>query len=311
MSLTSRARGWSLIGASGLLSVCLSCESAPSEQPVTVVDRYALRAKVSACLGLNGGQSVAFFWPPAFGGEDAGRPAADCVARAATCSDVLNCAGYSDEPCEADRCEDSEAVHCVPLGNGRRVARRDPCLRSSTGNSSCSVVDDLKEGRIAFCHGNECAEDHCDGNVKVICRDGLSMRQDCASDAGICLEYGGLAFCATQQPCVMDHCEGNTLTLCHAGVVELAQPCDALVPGSECVSLAGAVECRARVSDPGCSDHADFASWCEGSTNWVCIAGIRLEVACSAMPQGMCVAQTENVGGGNDRAYCTTSSAPF
>jgi hypothetical protein len=291
-----------------VLPSLVNCQAADGDATAVIVrDDGALRARASACLGLNGTQSVTLFWPPAIeGGADDGTTLRACVAGAESCAEVQSCVGYEAGPCEADRCEAGVALRCRRLATGQTVIEHEHCDPSSE-NAACSVVDDVKEGRIAFCHAGACASDHCDGDVLVRCRSGLSMRTDCAAAGRFCRELSGAAFCALPEPCVVDHCDGEVATLCHGGYVEHRERCDALVPGSSCVDVSGGVECRTAVNEPRCDAWGEFASWCEGTSAWTCLGGAAFELDCAALSGGACHSELIGNAGSESRAGCTAS----
>jgi hypothetical protein len=299
------ARAWP--GAIAIL-VGVGCRAADIPSAVTIRDDGALRARASACLGLNGAQSVTLFWPPALaGGIDDGTAIRACVAEAADCPEISACVGYETEPCSADRCDSGVAIDCRTLDNGKVVAEAHACNAANSGNASCSVVDDVKEGTIAFCHADTCTDEHCEGETLVRCRSGLAIREDCAPAGRVCRELSETAFCALPEPCSADYCEGEIANLCHGGHVELRQRCSDLVPGSHCSASSGFVECRAAVEDPRCEEWGEFASWCDGASAWTCVGGSVFELNCGALAGGACHSEVIGVDGTEHRARCTSN----
>jgi hypothetical protein len=287
------------------LSACDAPVPAPAPAPA-LEDVGALRAKVSACTGIDAPAAFTFFWPARLGGVTGAR---DCVTAAQDCAAVLACAGYANAGCSAanDRCDDGAAFACVTLASGLTVEQTTACAGDPVGNGVCSIEDDAKNGRGAFCHGAACAAEHCDESVIVRCRGGFEVRSDCAVDGMTCAVAGEQAFCAYDDACAADRCAGDVLELCNGGRVTLREPCAALVPGSTCVDRGGVVECLANTPSPGCADETEFASWCEGDLAVTCLAGVRAEADCGALPGGRCQSRTD----GGWRAASCVAAEPF
>ena len=269
-------------------------------------DEGALRAKVSACTGIDAPSAFTFFWPERLGGVTGART---CVAAAHDCPDVLACAGYSNAGCSAtdDRCSGGSAFACVTLTSGLTVEQATACTGDALGNLVCSIEDDAKYGRGAFCHGASCTAEHCDGSVIIRCRGGFEVRSDCADDGMTCTTAGGQAFCEFEGACVADSCTGDIIELCNGDHFTLRERCDDLVPGTTCVDRDGLVECLAAVPSPGCADEKDFASWCEGDLAVTCLAGVRAEADCGALAGGRCQSRAE----ADERRAICVASEPF
>jgi hypothetical protein len=300
------SRGRAAAGAALLAVAAVSaCEVAGPAAPA-LTDVGALRAKVSACLGVEAAAAFSFFWPEYLGGAADARP---CVAAARDCAGVLACAGYQGAGCspDDDRCEGGVAFACLTLSSGLQVERRSDCAADAIGNGVCSVADDPKYGRGAFCHAGSCAAEHCDGDVVVRCRGGFEVRTDCAGEGQGCTESDGQASCAFAETCAADRCEGDVIEICSAGRITLRERCSELVPGTTCADWMGLVECTAASPSAGCASEMQFASWCDGPLAVTCIGGVRAELDCGALPEGACQARLE---GGRSRAACTAAE-PF
>ena len=216
--------------------------------------------------------------------------ARNCVAAAAGCADVLACAGYTRAGCTAadDRCDAGKAIACLALTKDLTVVAETSCEGDPAGNTVCSIEDDLKHGRGAFCHDGACAGERCEGSTIVRCRGGLEVRSDCAREGKGCAVAYGEAFCAYEQTCAADRCAGDIIELCTSGRVVVRERCGDLVPGSDCTDRMGRVECLADVASDGCADKTEFQSWCEGTTAVTCFAGVRAEMDCGALADGRC-----------------------
>jgi len=290
---SSVLRAWA-----SLLALAVTATGCGAPEPVAaapLVDVGALRAKVSACLGLDAAAAFTVFWPAPLGGVAGAR---DCVAAAHDCTKVLACAGYADPGCSAadDRCDGGTAFACVPLASGLMVARASVCAGDPLGNDTCSIADDAKYGLGAFCHGASCAAERCDGSVVVRCRGGFDVREDCAAEGKTCAELDGQPFCAYPESCDRDRCAGGVIELCNGGRITLRERCDDLVPGTTCTDRMGLVECLAAVPSADCSTETDFQSWCESGVAVTCLAGVRAEVDCAALPSGACQAHVDDSG---------------
>jgi hypothetical protein len=262
--------------------------------PPDIVDTDALRAMVSACLGLDAASSAWFFWDARFGGVGPADATRRCVEAAADCRAVLGCAGLSDEPCDGEeRCDGTVAVSCLDISAsfGRKQYR--DCAGDTSGNTTCSMLDDPKEGLWATCHAAACTASHCDGDVYVDCRDGVELRRDCRETAETCLTTGEYTFCGYRDACARNHCRGDEIELCFGGHVQFEANCNTLVAGSTCREAGSATECAAPHPHPDCKDSSDFGSWCEGGVAMTCLTGVRVQVACDALPGGRC----EPIGG--------------
>ena len=290
LALRARAASASRTCASLLaLAVMAGCESSAPDAAAPLVDVGALRAKVSACLGLDAAAAFTVFWPAPLGG----------VTGARDCADVLACAGYADPGCSAanDRCEGGTAFACVTLASGLTVGQASVCAGDPLGNDVCSIADDTKYGLGAFCHGASCAAEHCEGSVVVRCRGGFDVREDCAEEGGkTCAELDGQPFCAYPESCDADRCTGGVIELCNGGHITLRERCDDLVPGTTCTDRMGRVECLANAPSPDCSSETGFQSWCESGLAVTCLAGVRAEVDCAALPSGACQAHVDDNG---------------
>ena len=77
------------------LAAAAACDAAGPPAPA-LADVGALRAKVSACLGVDAPAAFTFFWPEHL---DGAAGAGACVAGARDCAEVLACAGYSSPGC--------------------------------------------------------------------------------------------------------------------------------------------------------------------------------------------------------------------
>jgi hypothetical protein len=278
------------------LAVMAGCDSSQPGPAAPLVDVGALRAKVSACLGVDAAAAFTVFWPEPLGGVAGAR---DCVAAARDCADVLACAGYADPGCSAadDRCDGGTAFACVTLASGLAVKQATVCAGDPLGNDVCSIADDAKYGVGAFCHGASCNAEHCDGSVIVRCRGGFDVRADCAAEGGkTCAELDGQAFCAYAESCVADRCTGGVIELCNGGRITLRERCDDLVPGTTCTDRMGRIECLANTPSADCSNGTDFQSWCESGLAVTCLAGVRAELDCAALPSGACQAHLDDNG---------------
>ena len=192
-------------------AVC-GCDAAGPAAPA-LVDDGALRAKVSACLGIDTPDAFTFFWPQYLGGVPGARA---CVAAAGTCTDVIACAGYLRAGCTAadDRCDAGKAVACLVLTSGLTVEAATTCDGDPRGNTLCSIEDDAKYGRGAFCHGGSCAREHCEaGGILVRCRGGLEVSSDCGAEGKACAEADGQAYCAYDDTCTADRCRRVVTTI--------------------------------------------------------------------------------------------------
>jgi len=268
-------------------AVICGCDAAGPPAPA-LADDGALRAKVSACLGIDTPDAFTFFWPQYLGGAAGARA---CVAAARDCADVVACAGYLRAGCTAedDRCDAGKAIACVALTSGLTVEAAITCDGDQLGNTLCSIEDDAKYGRGAFCHGGGCAREHCEADgVLVRCRGGLEVRTDCGAEGKTCAEADGQAYCAYDEPCTADRCAGDTIEICGGGRVTVRERCGELVPGSTCTNRNGLVECLAETPSPGCADETDFQSWCDAGVAVTCLAGVRAEADCGALPDGRC-----------------------
>jgi hypothetical protein len=291
-----------LVAAVAAAGACDGSEAAAPALP----DVGALRAKVSACGGVDAAAAFTFFWPRHLSGV---ADAVDCVAAARDCSEVLACAGYSGAGCSAtdDRCEGGSAFACVTLAGGLNVAQQSDCAGDPLGNTSCSVAEDAKYGVGAFCHGPGCVADHCDGDAVVRCRGGFEVRTACGVEGQTCAEHGGQVFCAFTETCAADRCTGDVIELCNGGRITLRERCGELVPGTTCTDRMGLVECMADVPSTGCSMQTDFASWCDSGLAVTCFGGVRAEVDCASLPEGACQARIDD---GSSSAMCIASE-PF
>ena len=271
------------LAASLVLPACQTAD-APAQ---ALADDGALRAKVSVCLGIDAAAAFTFFWPEYMGGAPDAR---NCVAAAGGCADVLACAGYTRAGCAAadDRCDGGKAIACVALTRDLSVVAERSCEGDPDGNATCSIEDDLKHGRGAFCHGGACAGERCEGSTIVSCRGGLEVRYDCAREGKGCAVAYDEAFCAYEQACTVDRCAGDVIELCTSGRVVVRERCGDLVPGSACADRMGRVECFADAPTEGCADKTEFQSWCEGTTAVTCFAGVRAEMDCGALSDGRC-----------------------
>jgi hypothetical protein len=280
-------RGVGALVAALAASVALTACQADGAPAQTLADDGALRAKVSVCLGIDAAAAFTFFWPEHMGGAPDAR---NCVAAAAGCADVLACAGYTRAGCTAadDRCDGGKAIACLALTKDLTVVAESSCEADPAGDTVCSIEDDLKHGRGAFCHGGACAGERCDGSTIVRCRGGLEVRSDCAREGKGCAVAYGEAFCAYEQTCAVDRCAGDVIELCESGRVVVRERCGDLVTGSACTDGMGRVECLADVASDGCADKIEFQSWCEGATAVTCFAGVRAEMDCGALADGRC-----------------------
>ena len=147
----ARDRGRRALVAGLAASLALAaCETSGAPAPA-LADDGALRAKVSVCLNIDAAAAFTFFWPEHMGGAPDAR---NCVAAAAGCADVLACAGYTRAGCTAadDRCDAGKAIACLALTKDLTVVAETSCEGDPAGNTVCSIEDDLKHGRGAFCH---------------------------------------------------------------------------------------------------------------------------------------------------------------
>lgn len=281
----ARGRRARVAALAASLALC-ACQTGGAPAPV-LADDGALRAKVSVCLNLDPVAAFTFFWPASMGGAADAR---DCVAAATGCADVLACAGYARSGCTAadDRCDGGKATACLGLASGLTVVAESACEGDPDGNPTCSIEDDPKHGRGAFCHGGACAGERCEGSTIVRCRGGLEVRSDCAPEGKGCAIPNGEAFCAYPETCAVDRCAGDVMQLCDSGRVIVRERCADLVPGSACTDRMGRVECLADVPSGGCADKTEFESWCEGTTAVTCFAGVRTEMDCGALAGGGC-----------------------
>jgi hypothetical protein len=289
------------------LAVMAGCDSSEPDAAAPLVDVGALRAKVSACLGVDAAAAFTVFWPEPLGGVAGAR---DCVAAARDCVDVLACAGYADPGCSAanDRCDGGTAFACVTLASGLAVAQATACAADRLGNDVCSIADDVKYGVGAFCHGASCTAEHCEGSVIVRCRGGFDVRADCAAEDGkTCAELDGQAFCAYAESCDADRCTGGVIELCNGGRITLRERCDDLIPGTTCTDRMGRVECLATTPSADCASGTDFQSWCESGVAVTCLGGVRAEADCAALPAGACQAHLDDSG---SSAICL-ATGPF
>jgi len=281
------ARGRHALAAGLAVSLTLcACQTGGTPAPA-LADDGALRAKVSVCLDVDPVAAFTFFWPASMGGAPDAR---GCVAAATGCADVLACAGYARSGCTAadDRCDGGKAIACLGLASGLTVVAESACEGDPDGNATCSIEDDLKHGRGAFCHGGACAGERCEGSVMVRCRGGLEVRSDCAREGKGCAVPNGEAFCAYPETCAVDRCAGDVIELCDSGRVVVRERCGDLVPGSACTDRMGRVECIADVPSGSCVDKTEFESWCEGTTAVTCFGGVRAEMDCGALADGRC-----------------------
>jgi len=270
-------------------------------------DEEGLWAKVSACLGLDVGESIAFFLPSRLGGIGEGSEARDCVRAADTCVAVKACAGYSAEPCVPDtyRCEAGVALNCRP--DGGALETRQVC--GGAGNERCSVVMTEREETLAICHGGPCSSARCDDAVLVHCVGGWELREDCARDGRTCSETVLGPVCSHADSCTRDTCDGDELRLCAFGRVLLTAECGKALPGSRCVEVGGSADCLAILPRPECSEHAPQESWCEGDLGVTCTASVRSEIDCAALDGGRCLAWRVGDALDASRAGCRAPAA--
>jgi hypothetical protein len=291
--------------AAALLPAWFGCSAGPHEGSTANRDDERVQAKVSACLGLDIGASIAFFLPSRLGGVADGSEAQDCVNAADTCPAVKACGGYAADPCVSgtQRCEAGAAYNCWPAGGG--LESRQRC---GNNNNRCSIAETEKDGLVALCHGDSCARDYCDGSNLVRCVGGWEVREDCSRDGRTCFESPGGPLCSHADQCTRDTCRGDELRLCALGRVLLTAECGSVLPGSHCIETSGSAECRATTPDPECSGHPELETWCEGDLGIACMGGVRSEVDCAELSGGRCVVAQFGDEGDTTRARCRASA---
>ena len=292
----SLRRSLSQIAWSSLMVLSAACSMDVESGQAPLEDESGARAKVSACLGLHAAAAVTMFWPEQLSGVADGQALESCLRDAASCSEVLSCAGYEAPPCSQEQhCDGAVAVRCQMFASGLSVEIRETCT-DALGNSVCSVAEDSKNGLSAFCHGPACTKDHCDGDILVRCRANLGVREDCRRFNQTCIETGTEALCAYSERCTVDFCREDALVLCGLGYVQFDYSCPALVPNTRCEDRPDGVECRAETPAPECIDNVEFESWCNGSYAVTCMAGIRFEIDCGVLPRGECEDYVGDIG---------------
>ncbi|HEY8947048.1 MAG TPA: hypothetical protein VIM73_22545 [Polyangiaceae bacterium] len=286
LSRTNRWR-WALTFVASPAWAAVGCAAEPEGEAPVNRDEERIQAKVSACLGLDVGESISFFLPSRLGGVGEGTEARDCVRTADTCAAVKACGGYSVEPCVPGtyRCEEDTALNCRLEGGG--LEARSAC--AGEGNHRCSVVSTERDETLAICHGAPCTSPRCDGAVLVHCVGGWEVRENCARDGRTCFDTEAGPLCSHADACTRDTCRGDELRLCAFGRVLLAATCGEAVPGSRCVETHGSADCVAITARSECSESAPLESWCEGDIGVTCTAGVRSELDCAVLDGGRCL----------------------
>src|SRR5688572_6010646 len=117
-----------------------SSEAAPAE---LVLDTNSLRARVSACLGVDVLSAVSLFGPDVVDGLP--EEIIACLEATDDCDDVLECFGWLRDSCAGvDQCESSAALECAKLANDVQVLVWEDCAEDAEGNHTCRVIDDGK-----------------------------------------------------------------------------------------------------------------------------------------------------------------------
>jgi hypothetical protein len=273
----------------------LSCSAPPPDPgplpstPVAIADTSALRARVSACLGLSAEMAVSWLGPPLVKG--AGVAARACVERTLDCDGVLSCVGLARGECTT-HCAGSQALACNVLDNQVATMGSEDCADNLDGNLLCGVVESA--GAHAQCVAGPCRGERCEGAVRVACRGGFEIREDCARSGKQCVDGAGTrAFCGSSTPCERDHCAGNTSVTCHDGRAAIEQDCAELVASGRCH---GNGECRSDLPHPACATGMPFFSFCEGNAARACYLGALYEVACDEFLGGSCVPREQGDG---------------
>jgi hypothetical protein len=285
---------WTLlrVGAAVVAGHALSCSAPPADRapaPVTIADTGALRARVSACLGFSAEMTVSFFGPPLV--EGAGPDAKACIDDTLDCDGVLSCVGLSRGECTT-QCTGSRALFCDVLDNHVATTASEDCAGNLDGNLLCSVVDIT--GERAQCVAGPCLGERCEGTVRIACRGGFEVREDCARAGKQCVDGAGTGvFCGSSSRCERDHCSGNTAVRCRDGRAHVEQECAELVAGGRCH---GQGECRSEVWHPDCPSDVPFLSFCKGDAARACYAGALYEVACDEFLGGRCVPRERGDG---------------
>jgi hypothetical protein len=280
----------------GIIALGCGADGSDASSPAAALplrDPAAIRAKVSACTGQPVDAAFTFFWPRHLGGVSEDDSVQACVAAAGDCSEVLACAGYAGAGCTStQRCDGNVMKSCRRFGKyGITAERHLDCADDRSGNSICSVDVDPKnslDGSVASCHGPNCTETRCDADVWVTCVAGHERRYDCGIEGKRCIETNGQTACGFPEACAEDHCSNDLLVRCSDGHVALRESCSRLIPGSTCTGEGPSAWCHAPVAGAGCAGVTDDSSWCEGELGVFCMAGVRVEADCGALPNGTC-----------------------
>jgi hypothetical protein len=286
--------------AAGLvLGLCgFSCAvEAPNRDglPVEAIsDALALRARVSACLGVDAGAAVSFFGPELVSGVS--DTAIRCLEPAADCDAVLACLGLERNSCTGtDACRDSTSLHCARLSNGVLAVVSQDCADDPDGNQRCSVLDDGKSN-ASICNAGPCRGERCDGDVRIQCWAGAETREDCGSFGRICVSGPTGVFCARPGSCDHDQCIGNTAVSCRDGHVDVHQDCGELVEDGVCRVIGNSAECVAKTWHPSCPPNEPFVSFCDGRRALACYLGALYEARCDAFLHGDCEPGARGIG---------------
>jgi hypothetical protein len=270
----------------------LSCSAPPADEtpgPAAIVDTGAVRARVSACLGLSAEMAVSWFGPPLVQGV--GPDAKACLEHTLDCDGVLSCTGLTRGECTT-QCAGSRALACDVLDNSVATMASEDCAGNLDGNLLCRVVESA--GARAQCVAGACRGERCEGAVRIGCRGGVEIREDCARAGKQCIDGTGTGvFCGSASSCERDHCTGNTAVACREGSTYIEQDCAELVAGGRCH---GDGECRSELWHPDCPTGMSFLSFCEGDAARACYLGALYEVACDEFQGGRCAPRERGDG---------------
>lgn len=221
-----------------------------------------------------------------------------CVRGAADCRAVLACEGLdADRSCAgADPGRvcvgESSARTCESLPDGRELERTLSCNDSGMEAGARCLVDD--GGQVSCGFGTcEASEERCDGNVLVLCNEGVAQRFDCRSvgETGTCGQapWGELGCYLPPGTCTQSACEGNVLAVCDGeGSVSGRVDCAWFGGGFACLQRTDgdAPTCALSESDVECS--ASTPAVCDGAKLRLCLFGRWRELDCATFLAGTC-----------------------
>ncbi len=253
-------------------------------------------------------------------------PSMACILAAEDCNEVRCCWGIDSGSACAN--EDVELAHCdgnvkvenwpIKVAEGKEVnlVRRWDCAWSSN-NPICLMTTPQEDVDIPapICGTGTCAvgsDATCDGDVLVLCIDGVERRVDCVERGRICAPQatdgdGDEAACVLATQCLLPHCDEGVAVYCAGGNEVMRIDCNELGPGYVCQD--GEVDTEEMVWKGGCAkpdaicDEDDDADFCDGDTvNFCTPEGTWLSFDCSAFANGTCAAVPEAMpSGGPDQ----------